>query len=137
MSAFCPLTFAVAIAVIGPPLIGVTQDNATVQGEWSLNGDLTPAMPKTGDDVRQPEGRRPGGGSPAGGGGFGGGFGNDPGGGRSGPSEKEIRKLEAVRRRIAEAPQRLVISIEGTRVQLVDESVVPQTWSLTARNKSA
>ena len=71
MSAFCPLTFAVAIAVIASPLIGVTQDKTTVQGEWSLNCDLTPALPKKGDDVRQPEGRRrPGGGSPAGGGGF-------------------------------------------------------------------
>ena len=60
MSAFCPLTFAVAIAVIASPLIGVTQDKTTVQGEWSLNRDLTPALPKKGDDVRQPEGRRAG-----------------------------------------------------------------------------
>lgn len=134
MSAFCPLTFAVAIAVIASPLIGVTQDKTTVQGEWSLNRDLTPALPKKGDDVRQPEGRRrPGGGSPAGGGGFGGGFGDVPGGGRRGPSEKDIRKLEAVRRRIAEAPQRLVISIEGTRVQLVDE--LGRTTNLVADGK--
>ena len=43
-----------------------------------------------------------------------------PGGGR-GPSDKDMRKFEAVRRRIEEAPQRLVISIAGMRVQLVDE----------------
>jgi hypothetical protein len=125
MSSLCQLTVAIAIAAIASPLGGVTQEKATVQGEWILNRDLTPAMP-TRDDMKRPEGqRRPGGpgrgGPPAGGGGFGGGFGDDPGGGRRGPSEKEIRKLEAVRRRIEEAPQRLVISIEGTRVQLVDE----------------
>jgi hypothetical protein len=123
MSSLCQLTFAIAIAAMASPLGGVTQEKATVEGEWTLNRDLTPAMP-TRDDTKRPEGHRPPGGRggpPPGDGGFGGGFGGDPGGGRRGPSEKEIRKLEAVRRRIDEAPQRLVISIEGTRVQLVDE----------------
>jgi hypothetical protein len=136
MSSLCQLTFVIAIAVIASPLIGVTQEKATVQGEWTLNRDLTPAMPKRNDDVKRPEGqRRPGGrgGPPAGGGGFGGGFGDDPGGGRRGPSEKEIRKLEAVRRRIDEAPLRLVISVEGTRVQLVDE--LGRTTNLVADGK--
>jgi len=129
MSSLRRLTFAIAIAVIASPLLGVTQEKATVQGEWFLNRDLTPAMPKRDDDVRRPDGPRP----PGGRSGFGGGFGGDPGGGRRGPSEKEIRKLEAVRSRIDEAPQRLVISIEGTRVQLVDE--FGRTTNLVADGK--
>lgn len=136
MSLPCQLIFAITIAVIASPLVGVTQERINVQGDWSLNRDLTPAMPKRDDDVRRPEGRRrPGGrgGFPAGGGGFGGRSGDEPGGGRRGPSEKEIRKLEAVRRRIDEAPQRLVISIEGTRVQLVDE--LGRTTNLVADGK--
>ncbi|MFA5908825.1 MAG: hypothetical protein WC815_08620 [Vicinamibacterales bacterium] len=32
-----------------------------------------------------------------------------------------MRKFEAIRRRIEEVPQRLVISIDGVRVQIVDE----------------
>ena len=117
------LAFVIVLAVVTPPLVAMTQDSASVQGEWSLNRDLTPAPPKRDDDVRRPEGRRPpGGGFPGGAGLPGGGFGGgDPGGGRRGPSEKDMRKLEAVRRRIAEVPQRLVISIDGTRVQVVDE----------------
>jgi hypothetical protein len=118
------LAFAMALAVVTSPLVAMTQERATVQGEWSLNRDLTPAPPKSDDDVRRPEGRRPpgrGGGFPGGGdlpGGFGGGGAS---GGRRGPSDKEIRKLEAVRRRIEEVPQRLVIAVDGTRVQVVDE----------------
>ena len=79
MSAFCPLTFAIAIAVIASLLSGVTQETATVQGEWTLNRDLTPAMPKR-DDMKRPERQRPPGGrgGPPGSGGFGGGFGDDP-----------------------------------------------------------
>ena len=42
MSSRCQLTFAIAIAVIASPLVGVTQEKATVQGERSLNRDLTP-----------------------------------------------------------------------------------------------
>ena len=136
MSLFCQLISAITIAVITSPLVGVTQEKTNVQGDWSLNRDLTPTMPKRDDDVRRPEGRRrPGGrgGFPAGGGGFGGGSGGEPGGGRRGPSEKEIRKIEVVRRRIDDAPQRLVISIEGTRVQLVDE--LGRTTNLVADGK--
>lgn len=123
MSSLRQLAFAITIALVISPLVGVTQEMGTVQGAWSLNRDLTPAMPKRDDDVRRPAGRRPAGGRGGfpGGGGFGGRLGDGPGAGQRGPSEKEIRKLEAVRRRIEEAPQRLVISIDGTRVQLVDE----------------
>ena len=141
MSSLRQLTVAIALAVIASPLAGATQENATVQGDWSLNRDLTPAMPQRDDDVRRPEGRRrPGGGGgrggggvPGGGGGFGGRSGDDPGAARRGPNEKEIRKLQAVRRRIDEAPQRLVISIDGTRVQLVDE--LGRTTNLVADGK--
>lgn len=58
MSSLCQLTFAIVIAVIAAPMVGVTQETATVQGEWTLNRDLTPAMPKRNDDVKRPEGQR-------------------------------------------------------------------------------
>lgn len=135
MSSLYQVIVAVAIAVIASPLVGVTQEKATVEGEWILNPDLTPAMPAR-DDMKRPERLRPPGGrggAPPGGGGFGGGFDGGPGGGRRGPGEKELRKLNAVRGRIEEAPQRLVISIEGTRVQLVDE--LGRTTNLVADGK--
>lgn len=126
MSSLHQLASAIVLAVVTAPLAATSQESATVQGGWTLNRELTPAPPKIGDDVRRPEGRRPpdgGGGLPGGGGPPGGGFGGGGGrgGSRRGPSEKEIRKLEAVRRRIEEVPQRLVISVDGTRVQIVDE----------------
>lgn len=126
MPALHQLAFAIVLAVVTAPSAATTQAGATVQGDWTLNRELTPAPPKRDDDVRRPEGRRPpggGGGFPGGGGLPGGGppGGGGPGGGPRGPSEKEMRKLEAVRRRIEEVPQRLVISIDGTRVQVVDE----------------
>jgi hypothetical protein len=125
MSSLCQLTVAIAIAAIASPLGGVTQEKATVQGDWSLNSELTPAMPKRDDDVKRPEGRRPpggGGGFPGAGGPPGGGFGGGGfAGGRRGPSEKDMRKFQVVRRRIEEVPQRLAISIDGIRVQIVDE----------------
>jgi hypothetical protein len=115
------LAFAIVLAVFMAPLAATTQERATVQGDWTLNRDLTPAPPRRDDYVRRPEGRRPpgGGGFPGGGGLPGGGFGG--GESRRGPSDKEMRKWEAVRSRIEELPQRLVISIDGTRVQVVDE----------------
>ena len=127
MSSVHQLAAAIVLAVVTAPLAMTTQEGATVQGDWTLNRDLTPDPPKRDDDVRRPEGRRPpggggGGGFPGGGGRPGGGFGGGgPGGARRGPSEKEMRKVDAVRRRIEEVPQRLVISIDGTRVQVVDE----------------
>jgi len=122
MSSFFQLTCAFAMIVVASPAVEVSQAQSSVQGAWSLNRELTPAVPKGDDDARRPEGRRrPEGGFPPGGGGLRGRPGNRPGGARGGPSGKEMRKLEAVRSRIAEAPQRLVISIDGTRVQLVDE----------------
>lgn len=127
MPSFHQLAFALAVAVVTAPLAATTQESATVQGDWTLNRDLTPAPPKRDDDVKRPEGRRPpgGGGSggfPGGGGPPGGGFGGGgPAGGRQGPSEKEMRKVEAIRRRVEEVPQRLVISIDGVRVQIADE----------------
>jgi len=118
------LAFAITVAVATSPLVATIQEKGSVQGEWSLNRELTPAAPSRGDDVRRPVGRRPPGGGSGGfpgGGGGGGGFGGGPPGGRPGPSEKDMRKMEAVRRRIEEVPQRLVIFIDGMRVQLVDE----------------
>jgi hypothetical protein len=124
MAVLHPLAFAIVLAMVPAPF-GATQERAAVQGDWTLNRDMTPAPPQRGDDVRRPEGRRPpggGGGFPGGGGRPGGGFGGGaPDGARRGPSDKEMRKLAAVRRRIEEVPQRLVISVDGIRVQVVDE----------------
>lgn len=122
MSLFIQLTCAIAMFAVALPAAEVAQAQASVQGDWTLNRELTPAAPNGEDEARRPEGRRrPEGGFPPGGGGRRGRSGNGPGGARGGPSEKEMRKLRAVRSRIAEAPQRLVISIDGTRVQIVDE----------------
>lgn len=131
MPSFPQLAVAVVLAVTTPPLVAISQESATVQGEWVLNRALTPAPPTREDDVRQPPGRRPpgggggfpGGGAPPGGGGPpGGGFGDGgKAGSRQGPSDAERRKFEAVRTRIEEVPQGLVISIDGVRVQIADE----------------
>lgn len=128
------LARAVIIALVSLPGAGMAQDRATVQGEWLLNRELTPAPPQRNGDSKPPEGRRPpaGRGGAPGGGGPPGGFGGFGGGGR-GPSEKEIRKLEVVRRRIEEVPQKLVISIDGTQVQIVDE--FGRTTNLVADGK--
>lgn len=138
MSSLLPLAFAIVLALF-TPLAARTQESAPVQGDWTLNRDLTPAPLNRDDDVRRPEGRRPPGGGRSGGfpgsggspaGRFGGG---GPGGARGSPSEKEMRKLQAVRRRIEEVPQRLLISIDGARVQVVDE--LGRTTNLRADGK--
>lgn len=112
MSSLHQLALVIVFVTAPASWAAANQENVAVQGEWSLNRDLTPALPNNDDDVRRPEGRRPPGGR------FGG---SGPGGVRRGPSDSDMRKLEAVRRRIQEVPQRLVISIEGPRVQIVDE----------------
>lgn len=119
MSLLRRIALAIPLAVVAVPSIGMTQGAAAVQGEWSLNRDLTPAPPRGDDDGRRPVGRRPPGGG--GRGGFGGGLGAGTPGGRRGPSDTDMRKFDTVRRRIEEVPQRLVIAIDGARVQLVDE----------------
>lgn len=119
MSCSHQLACAVAVALVTFPLTGMTQEGTTVQGEWLLNRDLTPPPTQRNGDSRPPEGRRPPGGrgGAPGGGSPPGGFG---GGGR-GPNERAMRQLAAVRRRVEDVPQKLLISIDGTRVQLVDE----------------
>lgn len=131
MSYFRQIAFAMVLAVAAPGWAVTSQPGTGVQGQWTLNRELTPAPPRPDDDARRPEGRRPpggsggggfpGGGAPPGGGPPGGDFGGGSGGGRRGPSDAERRKFEAVRSRIEEAPQRLAISIDGDRVQIVDE----------------
>ena len=94
---------------------GVTHgDAAGVQGEWSLNRELTAPPPDLGELPRRPESR-------SGRGGFTGRLGGDAIEGRRVPSENTIRQFKAIRRRIEEVPQRLVITVEGTRVQIADE----------------
>lgn len=96
-----------------------------VVGAWRLNRELT-VMPEAREGQR-PEGRPPGGGGrgggmpgggmPGGRGGFGGAMGG-PGGGR--PSEKELHKMEVVRRRMTEIPDRLIITRAGDSVTITD-----------------
>lgn len=106
---------------------GAGRDAASdITGGWTLNRDLT-TVPD-----RRPEGsergRPPGGmGRGGGGGGIGGrgGFGG-PGGGRGamggqrGPSGDQRRQMEVVRRRLTEAPDRLVITRDGNHVSITD-----------------
>lgn len=120
-----PLVIAVGVVAAALPLLAVIQDETlTVQGVWSLNRDLTPAPARRGDDGWRPAGR---GDSRAAGLGRGGLT------GPRGPSEKELRKLEAVRRRIEDIPQRLIISVDGARVHIVDE--IGRTTTLIANGK--
>lgn len=90
----------------------------SVVGSWVLNKDLTP-MPD-GPDRRPDDGRRGprGGGRGGGRGGFGGGgFG---GGSNNGPSDAEIHKMESVRDRLTEIPDRLTITKTESAVTIAD-----------------
>jgi hypothetical protein len=100
-----------------------------VAGAWKINKELTP-MPD-GDQPRERP-RRPEGGHGGRGGSPMGGFGGGPGSG--GPSESELRKMEAVRSRLQEISERLVIAVDGTNVQIVDAR--GRTANLHADGKS-
>ena len=113
------------------------QGNSELVGAWTLNRELTP-IPDQRERDRDRAPRPPGGGGGRGGppmgGGFGGGFpGGGMGGGR-GPSESDMRKLEAVRSRLQDIPELLVISVDGTSVQIVDGH--GRTANLRADGKS-
>lgn len=134
MSLFIQLTCAIAMFAVALPAAEVAQAQASVQGDWTLNRELTPAAPNGDDEARRPEGRRrPEGGFPAGGGGRRGRSGNGPGGARGGPSEKEMRKLRAVSSRIAEAPQRLEIAATPGQGRPSHASTTPPTIDLSSR----
>jgi hypothetical protein len=90
----------------------------TIVGAWVINKDLTP-MP---DGERRPEEgarRGPRGGGGGGRGGFSGGLGGF-GGGPHEPSEAEIHKMEAIRDRLTDIPERLTITRTDTTVTIAD-----------------
>lgn len=93
----------------------------SIVGAWVLNKDLTP-MPD--GAARRPEdGARRGphaGGGGGGRGGFGGIGGFGGGGGPHEPSEAQLHKMEALRDRLTDIPDRLTITRSDTTVTIVD-----------------
>ena len=97
MSSLYQLAFAITVAMATSPVVATIQEKGGVQGEWSLNRDLTPAAPSRGDDVRRLRGRPPAAAADAfreaagarwvGGGG--------PPGGGPGAERKDMAKIEA------------------------------------------
>jgi len=93
-------------------------EELSIVGAWVLNKDLTP-MPD-GAERRPEDGARRG---PRGGGGGGGrgGFGGfGGGGGPHEPSDAQIHKMEALRDRLTDIPERLTITRTDTTVTIVD-----------------
>ena len=121
------MRYAIAIS-LALALTPLRTAELTVVGAWTLNKDLTP-MP---DGNRRPEGGRGGPGRPGGGGrgGFGGRGG--PGGGQ-GPSEEEMHRMQAIRDRLTEIPDRLIITKSATTVTITDG--FGRTWNLNTDGK--
>jgi hypothetical protein len=115
-----------ALAILLTP---VHAAELTVVGAWTLNKDLTP-MP---DGNRRPsDGAR--GGQGRGGGGGRGGFGGRGGpGGSGGPSEEEMHRMQAIRDRLTEIPERLIITRTATTVNITDGT--GRTWNLNTDGK--
>ena len=107
-----------AIAIAAAALLLSTTGRAaelSVVGAWTLNKDLTP-MPD--GNRRPPEGGRGGQRGPGGGGR--GGFGSRGGPGGGGPSEEEMHRMQAIRDRLTEIPDRLIITRTATTVTIAD-----------------
>lgn len=108
----------------------------TIVGAWTLNKDLTPMpdgpprRPEGGGERRRPEGGGGGRGG-YGGGGRGGGFGR--GGGGKEPDELEMHKMQAVRDRLTDIPERLTITRTETSVTIAD--ALGRTATLKTDNK--
>lgn len=112
-------------------LVPVRAAELTVAGAWVLNKDLTP-MPD--GNRRPPEGQRGGAGRGGGGrGGFGGGFGGRGGPGGQGPSEADMHRMQAIRDRLTEIPERLIITKTATTVNITDG--LGRTWMLNTDGK--
>ena len=99
---------------------------AKLVGHWRLDraGSSLPAPPdqeRQGTPGQRPDGSRTGGRPP---GGMGGGRGGFPGmGGGSGqPSEDDLHRLEVLRRRLSEAPEKMTISRDGLLITFDDSS---------------
>lgn len=133
-------TLAIAMALMSTVGAGVraTEDAETAQpleivGAWTLNRDLSTKP----EDVADPRD-----GSRAGRGGAGGGFGGGRGGGgsfgRGGgmgqPSEEDRKRMQAVARRLREAPERLTITYDGRTVAFANGD--GRTWKVTTDGKT-
>jgi hypothetical protein len=98
----------------------------TVAGAWTLNRELT-QLPPEGEARRLPEGERGAGrggrvGGGRGGGGRAGGIGGRGLGGFGGakPDEDNLRRIEAIRRRLTDIPDRLIITRSADGVSITD-----------------
>lgn len=109
-----------------PPPQPATASNGDIAGAWILNRDLTTAPQRAETDRPAGGGGRRGGsggyGGPGGGrGGFGGGMGRGGmGGGMGRPSDEDMRKMEVVRRRLTEIPERLIVVRDPQSVSITD-----------------
>ena len=121
------LILGLAISLIVPALPSAQNTALDVAGAWKLNKELSTA---TSYGHEEGGGRRPGGaggGYGRGGGGRGGGRGGGVGGmfggmggGTGQPKDSDIRKMEAVRSRMTEISERLVIVHDGNTVSITD-----------------
>ena len=110
---------AIALAVVLSP---VRAAELTVVGAWTLNKELTP-MPD--GNRRPPAGGRGGGRQGSGGrGGF---------AGRGGPSDADMHRMQAIRDRLTEIPDRLIITRTPTMVTITDG--FGRTWALNSDGK--
>lgn len=117
-----PRALATALAALLIVSTGHAAD-LTVAGAWIINRDLT-RMP---DERRPPDERggdreRPRGPGGGGRGGFGGVGGRGMGGfgGGNGPSDAEMHRLSAIRDRLTEIPEHLIITRSDTSVTIAD-----------------
>ena len=117
------LTLAAGLILSAP--MGAADVDVT--GAWKLNRELSTPQARAGG--RDDDGRggvaRPGAQAVARRGGAGGGIGGFGGrggmGGGSAPKEEELRKVEAVRRRMSEVPERLIITRSGDVITITDD----------------
>jgi hypothetical protein len=92
-------------------------------GAWTLNHELTTKPDETSAAREAAGGGR---------GGFGGGFGGR-GGGMGQPSEENRQRMQAVLRRLREAPERLTITSDGQTIAFADGD--GRTWKVTTDGK--
>ena len=108
-----------AISLVVPALPSARQA-LDVAGAWKLNKELSTATNSYGGGGE----RRPGGGGGGRGGGGRGGYGGrggfGGGGSANGPKPSEVLKMEAVRSRMTEISERLIIVHDGNSVSITD-----------------
>jgi hypothetical protein len=127
------IVFAGVFAVLSATAASSSQKPADpiekLFGPWKIDRATSSVQPPPGEGERQPQGRRPGG--QGGGGGGGGGRGGVPGmGGRGGfpgmgggsgqPSEDDLHRRDVLRRRLSEAPEKIVFSRDGVMIEYAD-----------------